>query len=150
MSANVWEDPSGVKVLSEDIIRMMPNDEEDPIRQILYFGQKDKFEAFKQWHGIDKTGVYTRLMPCCLKHIDGPYLYGFNYTIIVISDDISVTIEDKDIPAFEATHSQVMKEIEFPDKWFQNKLKRTKEKADKGYKTRFELLDLTDTDIHGK
>ena len=141
-TTNVWFDTSPIKILSEDIIKMMPTDPEDPIRQILYFGNKEKFEEFKRWHGIDKTGVYTRFMPFDAKEIEATYLYGFNYTIMVIPDDITINITEQDIRVYNTTHSQMMKEIEFPTKWFSNKLERMKKKKDSGFKSRYELLDL--------
>jgi hypothetical protein len=138
------KDEKVLKLSTADIVKLMPKDEPTPIKQIIYVGKEKNRNPFKEKHKLEDAG-FNRIHFIIYEEnkIETTYLYGFNDALIVVEDSISITVTEDDQKVLDITRSKIVKEREFPYKWFEEYFGRIKRKQDTGFKNRFELMELS-------
>jgi hypothetical protein len=136
-------DSKGYIISSFEIIELMSKDKKNPIKQILYIGNLQKFNIFEHLNQLDKVNLMEyRFIPFEKEVVQPSYLYAFIDAIIVVSDDIDILVTNRDHDILNATRSQIVKEKDFPYLWFQDYWERTFKKEKDKITNRFELMEL--------
>jgi len=136
-------DEKGYKISTFEIIKLMSEDKENPIEQIIYVGSTEKFDIFKEKHQLEKANfIMTPFIPFEQGLLSPSSFYGFTRAIIVIEDCIYILLNQQDKNILKVTNSQIVKNKDFPHMWFKEYWERTFKKEENKITNRFSIMEI--------